>query len=785
VPERARERMFVIGPIFGAAFIFAVYAVCGALADKGKSAAQGFFGKYVGRPIWTGWKGTFIGKPAAFKAANCVIGALLMFLVFNGLSYSCVFNPTELICNYVTTWHSLHTKYQFWCMLFVTFCVIALFGAVFYPGTLIIVNDYKIPVTTSCNLDVETVKRFKPFKDWCEKLGQDSKLKLKHIEFQNVDMFGPTRIGFLKFKATVFQKEHSKNKPLPGIVFMRGPSMAVLMLVKCGGELYAIMTRQPRLAVPTTSMAELPAGILNKDGNFQSEARDEITQTTGIIIDDKNFRNMTEMVYGTTFPGVYPSCGGSDEFIQLYLYQHPTELNGGSLVEMLGPKTLEKGKKLCVVPMTYENIITQSADTKTVCAVHLFEKLVQEEQITPLVPLSVDRSRKAYEKHKSSMSIPEDTGTLIWDGQEPQRPQSLSSQDGVSVCIAEKWVPLRCAEGQHIDLDVAKQAIFFEDWLAGLKNVNHPKKVIDVESVEIQSMDMFGKNVGFLKIKAEAMTEHRHQIPGSIVFLRGGAVGIFMLLKCQGELFVVLCNQARIPVASSEFIEIPAGKLDGKGAFAGYAAAELKEETSIQVDPKALIDMTQKVYESSYKGIYASCGGSDEFYRFFLGFQEVDFDTLGKLKASDQARGSRGDGEAILLKIVPYKQLLRATSDCKTLLAACLYEKLMEWGELPKHMAADDSGGELVSRTVSDPSDLAVSALRSTANQLHLPEANPIHRTASAMILRVGGKCKLENVEGQSSAAIWQVRDIQGDKVKVLAFNSTRWVNRTQAKPVD
>ncbi|XP_024029045.1 subtilisin-like protease SBT1.8 [Morus notabilis] len=54
-------------------------------------------------------------------------------------------------------------------------------------------------------------------------------------------MFGK-RIGFLKFKADIFDKETGKK--VPGIVFARGPAVAILILLESEGETYAVLTEQ-------------------------------------------------------------------------------------------------------------------------------------------------------------------------------------------------------------------------------------------------------------------------------------------------------------------------------------------------------------------------------------------------------------------------------------------------------------------------------------------------------------------------------------------------------------
>jgi ADP-sugar diphosphatase len=185
---------------------------------------------------------------------------------------------------------------------------------------------------------------------------------------------------------------------------------------------------------------------------------------------------------------------------------------------------------------------------------------------------------------------------------------------------------------------------------------------------------MFGPRVGFVKFHA---TVHKPPLaaplPG-IVFMRGGSVGVLVVLQCEGERHVLLTSQARVPIASSAFLEIPAGMLDGDGNFAGVAAKEMEEETGIVIRTGNLIDLTERAYGDSFPGVYPSCGGSDEFIRLFLYKEKVERARLEELRG--RLGGLVDHGEAITLQVVRLEDVWRVTSDCKTLSALILYEKL-------------------------------------------------------------------------------------------------------------
>lgn len=98
--------------------------------------------------------------------------------------------------------------------------------------------------------------------------------------------------------------------------------------------------------------------------------------------------------------------------------------------------------------------------------------------------------------------------------------------------------------------------------------------------IHIQSVDHFGKRVGFVKFKADAFLATKDglaSVPG-IVFMRGAAVGVLVVLDCDGKQYTILTYQARVPAGCSNLPEIPAGMMDGRGNFRGVAAEELAEE---------------------------------------------------------------------------------------------------------------------------------------------------------------------------------------------------------------
>ena len=226
-------------------------------------------------------------------------------------------------------------------------------------------------------------------------------------------------------------------------------------------------------------------------------------------------------------------------------------------------------------------------------------------------------------------------------------------------------VPVEAAHG--IDLQRCIDSQLFKDWASSMD------AELKVEAIRVQSVDYFGSRVGFLKIET-VTTFHGQRIPG-ICFLRGGAVSILVILQCEDEEWVVCTRQPRVPVGRADLLELPAGMLDGSGAFAGVAAKEMKEETGIDLKSTDLIDLTGLTFGD---GVYPSPGGCDEFLRFMLHRRTVTRSELNAMRG--KATGNLAEGEVIVLDLVEYKNMWRFCNDAKALSSMFLYERLRAAG---------------------------------------------------------------------------------------------------------
>lgn len=247
----------------------------------------------------------------------------------------------------------------------------------------------------------------------------------------------------------------------------------------------------------------------------------------------------------------------------------------------------------------------------------------------------------------------------------------------------------------NTDLRAAVDSVPFKQWLSNLKN---PRGILtpaadggassSLKRVIIQSVDMFGQRVGFVKFKAEVTDDATGKMLPGIVFARGGAVGILMLLECNKETYAVLTEQARVPIGRV-LLELPAGMLDDDtGDLVGTAAREVEEETGIHIKAADLVNLTSFLDESTGQQMFPSPGGCDEGITLMLYRSHVKQEVIDSLQG--QKTGLRENGEFIKVHVVPYNTLWRSTADSKALAAITLYEMAKREGFLQAPPNAPD-----------------------------------------------------------------------------------------------
>ena len=211
----------------------------------------------------------------------------------------------------------------------------------------------------------------------------------------------------------------------------------------------------------------------------------------------------------------------------------------------------------------------------------------------------------------------------------------------------------------------------FTHWLKKIE-ANFIVKAIHFSSVDFR---FHSKEPLFLKLKAEAFLPDGKPVHG-IVLLRGNAVGVLVVLYCEGKPYLLLVRQPRFPIAEHSSLEIPAGILDWSLDSQKIALAELKEEAELDVSSEELIDLTAFYYSKNEEGFAASCGLLDEKIRIFAVERNVSKEELSRLDGKEQSYTE--EEEWIRTEVLPYEKAARLFVDGKNLIALFMYERYLE-----------------------------------------------------------------------------------------------------------
>ncbi|KAJ2766737.1 hypothetical protein IWQ57_004243 [Coemansia nantahalensis] len=262
----------------------------------------------------------------------------------------------------------------------------------------------------------------------------------------------------------------------------------------------------------------------------------------------------------------------------------------------------------------------------------------------------------------------------------------MSAQQTLTLAKSRAQLRVECPAALAARTPVARIVQFppFAQWLEALDTqlAAGSEAGVAVRAVTIQSVDEFrAGSIGFLKFATDAVhTADGAAVPG-VVFLRGGAVAMLVILRTRARDrpvpswedtdLVVLVEQPRLAVPDLALAELPAGMLDGAtGGFAGAAARELREETGLAIGGDELVDITPP---SAGRGLLPSPGACDEFIRFYACEKVVSEAELDKLQG--RLAGLRAEGERITLRLVRLCDLWTSTRDLQALAAVHLWDQ--------------------------------------------------------------------------------------------------------------
>ena len=224
------------------------------------------------------------------------------------------------------------------------------------------------------------------------------------------------------------------------------------------------------------------------------------------------------------------------------------------------------------------------------------------------------------------------------------------------------------AEIAEEDYSLIVECKIFKDWLEASW-----EKFI-VTKVHFESVNFFDKKHVplFIKLKATATLPDGRPVHG-IVLVRGNAVGVLVVLRCEGQKYLLLVRQPRLAISEQASLEIPAGILDWSGDYRKVALSELEEEAQIHADDSELIDLTDFWWKGSTPGFAGSCGILDERIRLYAIERDVTREQLEAMDGKNQTYVD--ENEWIRTQVLPYEEAAHKFIDGKNLIALFLYER--------------------------------------------------------------------------------------------------------------
>ncbi|OTB17092.1 hypothetical protein K445DRAFT_316583 [Daldinia sp. EC12] len=297
----------------------------------------------------------------------------------------------------------------------------------------ITLNNPEVTVKLPEGLSEERLLGFSPFNNWLATLTRSLSLQhtnpshpfhpdpysLHNITIQSFDLFGrppQQRLAFLKLIAEI---SNGAGETLPGSIFLRGPSVAMLVvlipddLTPSGNhdERFVVLTVQPRIPAGSLAFVELPAGMVDEGGSFAGTAAQEIKEELGLEIPASELLCLSDLVTtsysnsssssssshlneGSNEDGdedlsdeklpsaMYPSAGGCDEHIPIFM--HERRVPRDTLKEWTGKLTglREHGERITLKLVRMSDLWKEGArDAKCLAAVALWEGLKREKRL--------------------------------------------------------------------------------------------------------------------------------------------------------------------------------------------------------------------------------------------------------------------------------------------------------------------------------------------------------------------------------------------------------------------
>ena len=204
---------------------------------------------------------------------------------------------------------------------------------------------------------VEALVASRKFNVWFGKASAN--FDLTSITVLAVSMFGPN-VGF----AYMSTDAALDGEVVPGLVFLRGDAVSVLPLITCEdtGQVFVALTCQARVPVGQDRFLEIPAGCMDENACFKSQATKELAEEL----------HMSLTVQDLKFLGTYhASPGGCDEAITLFSTCSTMSHDEMNELQQRITGNIVEGERITVRLFPLKDIHKHCTDMKLITALYL------------------------------------------------------------------------------------------------------------------------------------------------------------------------------------------------------------------------------------------------------------------------------------------------------------------------------------------------------------------------------------------------------------------------------
>ena len=237
-----------------------------------------------------------------------------------------------------------------------------------------------VPLNAEIEKSLDALIIAPKFVNWLQSILDTGELLVPTVTVTDITWFSakpdPAKLGFVKCILTGAVDAITGKNVMSNIVFIRGNSVAVLIIVKVLNKTpeydkkYVLLCEQMR-APFGKKVKEICAGMTDGEGNIMSVVLKEVKEETGIQI-----KHIEEVIpLGT----IMPSPGACDELI--YLYAYTTVMSSKEFEEkqqrIFGNANEHEEIRLQFVEINeYENrVLEETGDVKGECA---FRRYMQQ-----------------------------------------------------------------------------------------------------------------------------------------------------------------------------------------------------------------------------------------------------------------------------------------------------------------------------------------------------------------------------------------------------------------------